>query len=462
MNEQAESVKRTGMDYGMFERIREAWVWWNEWVPAPARVRIVGDDDSDGITSTYQVGNALRRAGYEVDLKVMPIHSPADVDVAFKEPRDAYVVLDSGSSMIDYIDSFRVPTLILDHHRVQDVKAQSTFEVNPRRLGGDKVEHVSTSILAAMFAAEVGDHWDLAFAGVAGAISDRQHLGGFNGLVGYVVAGAMKHGSLSSSNGFALVGDTVEQAIADSLDPYFEGLTGRPDAVRGLLAKLGINGELPTIELTGAAADKLAAALKGPLEKRGVVLDRMPILVGERYALHHASGIPTVFALAHLMEAATALKAHDVALRTLQGDANAAREAKAVYRKRLTNILHEIDRLRLRVHEGKHVRWAETKDGANTGVYAHTLLTYVHGDDKPFVVYCLTGNVAKFSSRGSPRLYHAGIDLSIGLGRAAQEVGGHGGGHPGASGATIPQDKVDDFLTRLDTILGELGAKGAR
>lgn len=461
MNVQIEEVKRTGMDYGMFERIKEAWAWWQEWVPAPARIRIVGDDDSDGITSTYQVGNALRRAGYDVDLKIMPIHSPADVDIAFKEPRDGYVVLDSGSSMIDYIDSFRVPTLILDHHRVQDVKVQNTFEVNPRRLGGDKVEHVSTSILAAMFAVEVGDHWDVSFAGVAGAISDRQHLGGFNGLVGYVVAGALKKGVLSSSPGFALVGDTVEQAVADSLDPYFEEYTGRPDAVRGLLAKLGIRPDLPTIQLTGAPAAKLAAALTEPLQKRGVVIERMPILVGERYALHHTSGVATVFGLAQLMEAATAAKAHDVALRTLHGDVNAAREAKSVYRKRLTNILHEVDRMRLRVQEGKHMRWAETKDGSNTGVYAHTLLTYVHGDDKPFIVLCRIGEVAKFSSRGSPRLYHAGVDLSIGLGQAAQKVGGHGGGHPGASGATVPVTKVDEFLGHLDKILGELGSKGA-
>jgi single-stranded DNA-specific DHH superfamily exonuclease len=456
----AQAVKRTAMDYGMFERIKDAWTWWQEWVPSPARVRIVGDDDSDGITSTYQVGNALRRAGYDVDLKIMPIHSPQDVDIAFNEPRDGYVVLDSGSGMIDYIDSFRVPTLILDHHRVQDVKVQNTFEVNPRRIGGDRVEHVSTSILGAMFAAETGNHWDVSFAGIAGAISDRQHLGGFNGLVGYVVAGAMKQGIISSSPGFALVGDTVEQSIADSLDPYFEGFTGRPDAVRGLLAKLGIQPDLPTIQLVGEPAKKLAAALTEPLEKRGVVIERMPIVYGERYALHHASKVPTLFALAQLMEAATAAKAHDVALRTLHGDPNAAKEAKAVYRKRLGNILNEIDRLRLRVHEEKNIRWAETKDGSNTGVYAHTLLTYVHGDDKPFIIFCRTGDTAKFSSRGSPSLYHAGKDLSIGLGQAAQKVGGHGGGHPGASGATIPNGKVEEFLGHLDRIIGELGTKG--
>jgi single-stranded-DNA-specific exonuclease len=253
----------------------------------------------------------------------------------------------------------------------------------------------------------------------------------------------------------------VLDAVAESLDPYFEEYSGRPDAVRKLLKELGIDPTLPTLALVGEPAKKLASRLHAALEKRGVVLDRLPTLVGERYALKHASGVPTIFALAHLMEAATAFKAHDVALRTLSGDLNAAREARSVYRKRLANILQEVDRMRPRVEEGKNCRWAETKDGANTGVYAHTLLTYVHGDDKPFIAYCRTGQVAKFSSRGSPRLYHAGVDLSIGMGEAAKKVGGHGGGHPGASGATVPQDQIEAFLRHLDATLGSLRRKGA-
>lgn len=456
-----EEVKRTGMDYGIFERTQEAWAWWREHVPAPARVRVVGDDDSDGITSTFQVATALRRAGYEIDTKVMPIHSPADVDAAFKATRDAYVVLDAGSSVIDHIDSFGVPALVLDHHRVHDVSLRNTFEVNPRRVGGDKVEHVSTSILAALLAVEAGNHWDVSFAGVAGAISDRQHLGGFHGLVGYVVEGALRHGVLASSPGFTLVGDTLEQSIVDSLDPYFEEYTGRAAAVRGLLGRLGLRPDLPPLDVAGAAADRLAQALMESLGKRGPVLDRVPPLVGERYAMPHGSGVPTVFALAQLMEAATAARAHDVALRTLAGTASAAKEARAVHRKRLAGILRELERLRTRVHEGSHVRWVETRDGANTGVYAHTLLTYVHGDDKPFVVVCRLDGVSKCSSRGSPRLYHAGVDLSIGMGQAAELVGGHGGGHPGASGATVPQERTDEFLQHLDRILGDLRRTGA-
>lgn len=456
-----EEVKRNGLDYGMFERLQEAWTWWREWVPAPARVRIVADDDSDGVTSAHCVSTALQRAGYEVDLKIMPVHSPSDVDDAFAETRDAYVVLDCGSAVIDTIDAAGFPTLILDHHRVRDVTVQNTFEVNPRRLGGDKVEHVSTSILAALFAVTVGDHWDVSFAGVAGAISDRQHLGGWRGLTKYVADGAVQNGILSPSPGFTLVGATMEEAIVESLDPFFEHYTGKPEAVRALLARHNIAPTESPVLITGEKGMRLAKELTDGLRARGVVTDRMYPLYDERYLLRHTSGVSTVFGVSQLLEAATAAHQHELALKTLRGDVAAAKQIRALHKKRLEGLLREIERLRSNVHEMRHLRWAETKDGSNTGVYAHTLLSFVHGDDKPFVIVSNQGDLSKLSSRGSPRLYRAGIDLSIGMGRAAEKVGGHGGGHPGASGATIPSARRDEFLRHLDEVLGQLARGGA-
>lgn len=452
-----EEVKRTGMDYGIFERLEQAWTWWKEWVPSPARVRVVGDDDSDGMTSAYVVGETLKRAGYEVDVHAAPLHSTEDVDIAFREPRDGFVVLDSGSAVIEHIDSFRVPTLIVDHHRVHPNRPQNTFEVNPRMVGGDKVEHVSTSVLAGLFAVTVGDHWDLSFAGVAGGISDRQHLGGFRGLLGYLADGAAKNGVLNSSPGFTLAGSTIEEAILDSLDPFFDHYTGKPEAVRALLARHGINPKDSPVTVTGEKGMRLAKELTGDLNARGVVTARMYPLYDERYLLaKHGSGATTVFQLAQWMEVATAESQNDAALRCLAGDPRAAAQIRQMQKKRTQSIITETERLRNNTLELPNLRYAETRDGANTGVYAHTLLTFIFGDDRPFIVFSRINDLAKFSSRGSPRLYGAGVDLSIGLGQAAQAVGGHGGGHPGASGATVPYEKREEFLALLNDVLGKL------
>jgi RecJ-like exonuclease len=59
----------------------------------------------------------------------------------------------------------------------------------------------------------------------------------------------------------------------------------------------------------------------------------------------------------------------------------------------------------------------------------------------------------KLSGRGTLRLVEKGLDLSDALRRAASTVGGEGGGHKVASGATIPAGTRDRFLDEADRII---------
>lgn len=454
-------VRREGLDYGQFERVREAWAWFREHVPAPARIRVVGDDDSDGINSAFTVSIALRRAGYEADPTVMPVHSETDADRALQGGADAFVIADSGSNVLSHLDRTGVPVLVLDHHRVHDYQPRNVFEVNPRRLGGDAVRHCSASILSLLFAAAAdARNWDLAYSGLAGAISDRQHLGGLLGLVGFCVDGGVSAGVITRNEGLTLVGSTMQEAIAESLDPFFEGLSGDPRAAQSFLEAQTVPPGTNPLLVAPAAGRRVADALEARLRERRVVADRIYPLYAERLLLRHASGVPTVFALAQLLEAATAANEPEQALRLLAGSPEARQTLQALYKRRLANLFGELRRVRAAVQDATNLRWAETGDDADTGVYAHALLTFVLGDDKPFVIMSRRGGLAKFSARGSPRLFTAGVDLSIGLMDAAQAVGGHGGGHPGAAGATVPWARREEFLALLDRRLAELRRRG--
>lgn len=57
--------------------------------------------------------------------------------------------------------------------------------------------------------------------------------------------------------------------------------------------------------------------------------------------------------------------------------------------------------------------------------------------------------------RGTRELVDMGLDLSTAMRDAGSIVGGHGGGHPVASGATIPKGKETEFLKIVDGIVGE-------
>jgi RecJ-like exonuclease len=59
------------------------------------------------------------------------------------------------------------------------------------------------------------------------------------------------------------------------------------------------------------------------------------------------------------------------------------------------------------------------------------------------------------SSRGMWVQLDRGINLAVAMREACAAVGGEGGGHRIAAGGSIPSEKVEEFLTTLDRILGE-------
>jgi len=60
----------------------------------------------------------------------------------------------------------------------------------------------------------------------------------------------------------------------------------------------------------------------------------------------------------------------------------------------------------------------------------------------------------KVSARGTQDLVAMGMDLSHAMRNAAESVGGVGGGHNIAAGATVPADRKMDFLKTLDDTVG--------
>jgi RecJ-like exonuclease len=81
---------------------------------------------------------------------------------------------------------------------------------------------------------------------------------------------------------------------------------------------------------------------------------------------------------------------------------------------------------------------------------------------RPVVAMVRNGGRVKVSARCSRLLFLKGMDLSSCLRRAAERVGGEGGGHPVAGGAQVPEERVEEFLRSLEEeLLGEARRTGA-
>lgn len=456
------SVRGEGLDYGQFEAAAQARDWFKRRIPKGSRVRVVGDDDCDGVTSAFVLTRALQRAGYEPEVAVMPVHDHADAKSAISGHFDAYVVADAGSVLLPVLDSFGPPVLVVDHHNAPAYEGRNVHEMNPRRVGGDRTWGVSASVVAGLFALAFDKkNADTAFAAAAGGVSDRQHLGGFHGLLAYIVDEGVRAGQVTRQTGFTLPGETLVETIAGSFDPYFAGFSGNAAATATFLHGLGLRPERDPADVPHAVATDLAARLDASLARAGRRAERHYPFFGERLPMRGRAGVPTLFSLCKMVEACTAASSHHTALALLAGEASAAHEALSVARQRQARLLAELARLRHIVEERPHLRMAQTTDAPDTGVYAHSLLTYVFGDDRPLVVWAKTPTGIKASIRGSPSLFLAGLDVSRAISVASRAVGGHGGGHPGAAGATIPTTAGPQFLELLERECARLAGAAA-
>ncbi|HYS71342.1 MAG TPA: DHHA1 domain-containing protein, partial [Thermoplasmata archaeon] len=79
--------------------------------------------------------------------------------------------------------------------------------------------------------------------------------------------------------------------------------------------------------------------------------------------------------------------------------------------------------------------------GANLGLQ---IVAFANADDG-----------VKVSCRGTRELVARGLDLAAVMRDAAKAVGGQGGGHHVAAGATIPAGKEEEFLVIVDRMVGE-------
>ena len=60
----------------------------------------------------------------------------------------------------------------------------------------------------------------------------------------------------------------------------------------------------------------------------------------------------------------------------------------------------------------------------------------------------------KVSARGTQDLVRSGLNLAVAISQAAEKVGGVGGGHNVAAGATIPLEAKGEFLELMDGLVG--------
>src|SRR2546425_1654768 len=162
---------------GLLDRMRNA----AALVESASRVRIFCHYDPDGTTSAAILARAMMRRGKRIHASMAHALDRAAAARLREETNELLIVSDMGSAQLDLLEGLPYPVVVLDHHKpIRD--SETIAHVNPHLDGIDGAREMCGATTTWLFALTLDErNWDLAGPALAGAIGDKQAVGGFLG-----------------------------------------------------------------------------------------------------------------------------------------------------------------------------------------------------------------------------------------------------------------------------------------
>ncbi len=425
----------------------------------PGRWRILYHYDGDGIASASAAIRALRRLGFPVQATPFQGVERGHMQELLRATGGPVLVVDTGASWLDLYVAHPHPVVVLDHHTYPAQEAAAHLPdrvafVNPLDWGVDGMSEMCAATLTWLYTILLDPkNWDNAPWGISGAIADRQHVGGFRGLNAKLVEEARTRGLVQPRPRLGLSGPTIGAALARSIDPFFRGLSGRPEAAAAFLTGLGIDPGRAPDALSAAHREHLAEALGHQLAEQRVRPEFQEAFRAPGWFLPSV-GLDAE-ELSNLQNATGREGIPGIGIALALGDRGALDRARGSEEAWRTGILGGLRRIEDGgVRELPALQWFESPDGSLAGTQAGLAMNFLLDPHRPVVVASPPGpGPIRVSARGTLHLVGQGLDLAVALREAAGAVGGEGGGHRVAAGATLPAGTLSEFLRHTDRIV---------
>lgn len=423
-------------------------------VPKTKRIRIVSHYDADGIAAAGVLCTTVYRAGYDYQTTLMRNPFTKGFDRLKTEQNELIVFSDMGSGQLETIESLGCKAIILDHHQYLSAQTSKNIrQINANLFGADGNYDVSGATLCYLFATAVNPaNEDLAALALAGATGDKQFIGGVRGWNKTILENAVSKGFLTERTSIKLSGETIGDALYYSVDPYYPGLSGRREAIETLLDHLQVPSTATLKELPPDAWTKIQSYLMFVLIKAGCQPNILDLTIRKRY---HSSQGWELERFADLLDACGKNGSRSLGLSLCLGDGSIWNEALEVEKDYKQKLLDGLSGLEKGIQETAGMRYFYSDNSSLGGVVAGIAMNYVLDEKKP--LFSLTRNETEkeihISCRGNQQLVKNGLDLGAAMKTVAGRLGGYGGGHKIAAGATIAFEKEQEFLQQVDSLL---------
>jgi len=470
-------------------RAGQAAAWLREQRDHGRRVTVVHHIDADGVGAGAIAVAALRRAGIAhapLAVKSLDAAHVALIQQAAGNPDPANQVQptarrESGESALWFCDLGSTaymqfpgtPRLVCDHHQlVRDGSEEAFAHLNPLLdgLSGEELSGAGCAYLAAAaFDDSNLDLLPLALVGATGDLQDRRQ-GRFSGANAALLAHGVRAGLLRAEDDLAFFGPEtrpLRRFLAHG-EPQVPGIAGSPRTVERLCRDAGVPLEQAGVERTWAMLDggerlRLRGALAAHLLDVGLH-GRVAGLVREVVTVAREAAATPVRELQEFATLLNGTARHGrpgIGLAVAGGDRGAAyAEALDLLLDHRRHLAGALDAMARRgILERTAVQWVHLEGDVLDTIVGSVCGMALDGlglrRDLALIAFAWTPDGrTKVSSRAPHELQARGIDLAAALREAAAAVGGQGGGHKGAAGATLPRGAEQAFLERVDALVG--------
>jgi RecJ-like exonuclease len=418
-----------------------------------SEVRVVSHYDADGISSAGVLCSMLLRAGKSFHATLTK--NLTDKLIAEMAGGCKLLILsDMGSSHLDQLEKLPCKVIVLDHHTpLRD--SEKVVHVNPHLAGIDGMTSGCASAVCMLFAVHVDErNWDLlpiAFAGIAG---DRQAIRGLSGINQWLFEEGSKHKVVEVQPGSMLPEGPLLEGLVSSTDPYVIGVSGSKEGAKAVLAEAGIAEDAVTEQITEGERMKLSSLLALKLTAQGAPLSTLDEIVHDRY--YFPSWKMSADTFAGYLNACGRSNNESIGLALTLRDKDAFETAKRLRQEYVDEVQAGLSKVLANgVTKGANIQYFFNDNIGLSGILSGVTMQYFGDRDKATLALASVGNDVKVSSRGTFELIDKGVDLAAALRESAQKVGGVGGGHRIASGATVPLGREEEFLKLVDKMVGE-------
>jgi len=421
-----------------------------------SNIRVVSHYDADGISAAAIICKALYNVGFNFHATLMRNPFDKGLKRISEEENELVIFTDMGSGQIETIEKMKSQSIIIDHHQpIKNKTNDNVLQINCNDFGINGNYEACGATLSFNVAYSIDqENFNLASLAIVGATGDKQYIGGFKGYNQKIINEAIKRGIIIEKTAIKLSSETIFDSLFYSIDPYYSGLSGDKTNIDSFLDKIGIDKKTKTDDLTDENLKKIHSYLMLKLIQKGCEKNILDTIIRPRY---YSENIGFEFELyADLLDACDKGGSRGIALSVALGDKKIISDALNVEKEYKQKILNELIKLEKEgFKEKQSFRFFNSEDSSLGGVIAGIATNFILDIKKPLLSIARKDGEIHISCRGNQYLVSKGLDLGYAMKEASNKLGGHGGGHAIASGATIVGEKEQEFLNLVDEIISK-------